>query len=400
MFSDTVIEVKDLNKVYQIYNRPIDRLKQGLIKRKQYYQKFTALENINLRINKGEAVGIIGRNGSGKSTLLQLLAGTLSPSSGKVKVNGRVAALLELGSGFNPEFTGRENIYLNGAILGLSREEMKERFKDITDFADIGDFIDRPVKTYSSGMYVRLAFAISINVNADVLIVDEALSVGDTKFQIKCIEKMNEIKNNGATILFVSHAGEQVKRFCDRAIWLKEGQLVLDGTSSEVVNYYEDTLQLEIIKSSKDPVNISKDEETDGLDDSLIAKINSVKVNNSRLNTFEELVVTIDYQIYKKKIDNFLAGVAIYSNDRKYIFGPNTYLDKTIIPSTLGNHTLEYRIPRIPLLAGTYFLDIGLFTNGGLVCIDYKNEFSQFTVDSNYFTEGLLHIEHEWRIIE
>ncbi|MBE2940085.1 ABC transporter ATP-binding protein [Anoxybacillus flavithermus] len=406
MSSDIAIKVENLSKIYQIYDKPIDRLKQSLFRgRRKYYREFTALNNVSFQIRKGETVGIIGRNGSGKSTLLQILAGTLTPTSGSVEVNGRVAALLELGSGFNPEFTGRENVYMNGAILGISKEEMDRRFNEIAEFADIGDFIDQPVKTYSSGMYVRLAFSIAINVDADILIVDEALAVGDIKFQIKCIDKMKEIKNKGTTILFVSHSGEQVKRFCDRAIWLQNGNVRHIGSSSEVVNQYEDSLQLEMLKDQQREVaasieKINKNEQETELNVDIIAKINSVTMDKIRIKTFEELVVYIKYTIFTNEVPNFLLGVAIYGNDRKYIFGPNTYLDKVNVPKTKGTHTVMYKIPKVPLLAGTYFVDAGIFTDGGLVCIDYKNDVCHFNVESDYFTEGLVHIEHEWRVVK
>ncbi|MDX8377458.1 MAG: ABC transporter ATP-binding protein, partial [Mariprofundales bacterium] len=205
--SDIAIRVQNICKYYQIYSNPQDRLKQSLWRgRKQFYREFKALDDVSFEVKKGETVGIIGRNGSGKSTLLQIICGTLAPTSGDVEVNGRVAALLELGSGFNPEFTGRENVYMNATILGLSKKEIDARFDDIVAFADIGEFIEQPVKTYSSGMMMRLAFAVAINVKPDVLIIDEALSVGDVAFQRKCFGKIEEIRDAGATIMFVSHS--------------------------------------------------------------------------------------------------------------------------------------------------------------------------------------------------
>ncbi|BBD78877.1 teichoic acid export ATP-binding protein TagH [Aerosticca soli] len=206
--------------------------------RHRWYREFEALRDVNLSIRKGETVGIVGRNGSGKSTLLQLICGTLSPSTGSVHVNGRIAALLELGSGFNPEFTGRENVYLNGTVLGLSHEEIDARFAEIVAFADIGDFIEQPVKSYSSGMAVRLAFAVAINVTPDILVVDEALSVGDEAFQRKCFARIEEIRNAGATVLFVSHSAGAVMELCDRAVLLDHGELLLDGTPKYVLSRY------------------------------------------------------------------------------------------------------------------------------------------------------------------
>ena len=221
MSSEIAISVADVSKRYQIYDAPSDRLKQMLTRaRKQYFREFSALKNISFEVRKGETVGIIGRNGSGKSTLLQIICGTLNPTGGTLHTRGRIAALLELGAGFNPDFTGRENVYMNAAILGLSKLEIEQRFDDIAAFADIGEFIEQPVKSYSSGMSVRLAFAVAINVDAQILIIDEALSVGDELFQRKCFSRIEAIRAQGATILFVSHSGGTIIELCDRAILL------------------------------------------------------------------------------------------------------------------------------------------------------------------------------------
>lgn len=245
------IRVENLSKCFHIYDRPRQRLQQLLlapIKSRikdadvKYYREFWALKNINFEVSRGETVGIIGKNGSGKSTLLQIICGTLTASQGKVDVNGRIAALLELGSGFNPDFTGRENIYLNGSILGLSRLEIDDRFAEIEAFADIGDFIDQQVKSYSSGMAVRLAFAVAINADPEILIVDEALSVGDELFQRKCFSRIEAIRQKGATILFVSHAGSAIVELCDRAILLDSGEMLTEGAPKQVVGNYQKML--------------------------------------------------------------------------------------------------------------------------------------------------------------
>ena len=238
MSSEIAIKVENLSKCYQIYDQPRDRLKQFLLPRlqrvvgltpKQYYREFWALKDISFDVKKGETVGIIGRNGSGKSTLLQMICGTLSPTTGSVATHGRIAALLELGSGFNPEFTGRENVYMNASVLGLTNDEIDARFDEIAAFADIGEFIEQPVKTYSSGMYSRLAFSIAINVDPEILIVDEALAVGDARFVAKCMRRIKDIQERGASILFVSHDIGSVRTLCERAIWLDMGCLVEQG---------------------------------------------------------------------------------------------------------------------------------------------------------------------------
>ena len=248
---DVAIRVSGLSKCFQLYDSPGHLLKQLLVGRMarlvgrtppQYFREFWALKGLDFTVRRGETVGIVGRNGAGKSTLLQILCGTLTPTDGQVEIRGRVAALLELGAGFNPEFSGRENVYLNGAILGVSREEISRRFADIEAFADIGEFIDRPVKSYSSGMYVRLAFAVSACIDPDVLIVDEALAVGDAKFQAKCFRRFEELVSRGTTILLVTHSTEQITRHCDRAILLEGGVVHQEGPPKDVANTYLDLL--------------------------------------------------------------------------------------------------------------------------------------------------------------
>ena len=246
--SDYAIKVEHVSKRFALFKRPEDRLKQMVVPRLQrallmkptaYFKEFTAVSNVSLNVKRGETIGIIGRNGSGKSTLLQMIVGTLQPTLGRVKVKGRIAALLELGAGFNPEFTGRENVYVNGAILGFSREEMDQRFEAIATFAGIGEFIERPVKTYSSGMFVRLAFAVATAVEPDILVVDEALSVGDEAFQRKCFARIEAIKARGGTILFVSHGAQTIVQLCDRAVLLDGGEKILEGEPKQVVAQFQ-----------------------------------------------------------------------------------------------------------------------------------------------------------------
>lgn len=235
-----IIEVRELSKLYKMYNKPSERIKEALFPKSfgKKVKDFYALRDVSFNIENGETVGIIGKNGSGKSTLLKILTGVITETAGKVSVNGRIAALLELGAGFNPEYTGIENIYLNAAIMGCSKEEVREKLDSILSFAEIGDFIERPVKTYSSGMFVRLAFSVAIHVNPDILIVDEALAVGDYRFQAKCYNKFDELKRAGKTVLFVSHDIDAVRRFCTRAIWLDASKLVLDSDVNEVTSKY------------------------------------------------------------------------------------------------------------------------------------------------------------------
>jgi lipopolysaccharide transport system ATP-binding protein len=237
--STPIVHARGLGKCYRVYERPQDRLKQALLRgRRTYYREFWALRDVSLSVERGAAVGILGRNGSGKSTLLQLIAGILAPSEGSVEVRGRVAAMLELGSGFNPEFTGRENVFLQGAILGITKHEMETRFDDIAAFADIGAFIDQPLKTYSSGMVARLAFAVSFSVDPDVMIVDEILAVGDIGFQARCLARFRQLRDKGLTLLFVSHSPDAVRSLCDQALFLIEGKTAFVGGAERATDVY------------------------------------------------------------------------------------------------------------------------------------------------------------------
>lgn len=247
MSSDVAIRVEGLSKCFQIYDKPRDRLLQMLYRGKRtFYREFWALRDVSFEVRRGETVGILGRNGSGKSTLLQLICGTLNPSAGLISTQGRIAALLELGAGFNPDFTGRENVALSCALLGMSPDEAAARFDDIAAFADIGDFIEQPVKTYSSGMYVRLAFAVNIVAQPDIMVVDEALAVGDMNFQAKCMSALTRLQQSGATVLFVSHDTSAVKSLCSRAVYLDHGQVRTTGPAGEVAELYMRTMREEM----------------------------------------------------------------------------------------------------------------------------------------------------------
>ena len=391
------IEVRNLSKVYHLYNRSSDRIRETFsIKKKKYSRDHYALKNINLSISHGESVGIVGTNGSGKSTLLKLITGVVSPTEGQINTGGKIAALLELGAGFNPEYTGIENIYLNGTMMGYTEEEMKKRVPDIVKFADIGDFMEQPVKSYSSGMFARLAFAVSINVEPDILIVDEALSVGDTRFQVKCIDKMRELQEKGTTILFVTHAIEQIKRFCTRAIWIKNGELIEDGEASQIVDIYDNYMKYGDRKIEK--VN----NETEFMlpeSSEFLAVIQKVSINKNMFKSFEKLEVEVTYDVYDESMEDLQVGVAFYSLDRKiYVFGPNTNLDKVSVPQKQGRHVVKYTIPELTLISGDYTVDVGIFNSGGIVNLDYKNNCEKFSVANEYFSEGMFYLKHQWKM--
>ncbi|WP_339798965.1 ABC transporter ATP-binding protein [Paenibacillus sp. FSL R5-0744] len=262
MNNNNIIEAKSLTKIYKLYDKQVDRLKETLsFTKKKYHKEFKALNEVSFQVKNGECLGIIGKNGSGKSTLLKMLTGVLTPTSGSMKVTGKISALLELGAGFNPDFTGIENIYLNGTIMGYSKEEMDRKLSDILEFADIGEFIHQPVKSYSSGMFVRLAFAVAINVEPDILIIDEALSVGDLRFQQKCYRKIDELKQT-KTVLFVTHDLAAINKYCDRVLWINEGVLLEDGDPKMISKKY----QAFMIGAGFKKVNFNDqvDETTDG----------------------------------------------------------------------------------------------------------------------------------------
>jgi lipopolysaccharide transport system ATP-binding protein len=392
--SDPAISMTGVTKDYPVFRSPRERL-MSLLKPGTPSPKriFRALDDVSLKVPKGETMGIIGRNGAGKSTLLQILCGTVTPTSGEVTIRGRFAALLELGAGFNPDFNGRENVYLNASLLGLSKREIDERLEDIKAFADIGDFFDRPVKTYSSGMYVRLAFAVAIHTEPDVLIIDEALSVGDIRFQMKCLERIEALRSRGATILFVSHSMEQIKRFCQTAIWMEGGRVKLSGEASQVADRFRDH---EIGGGEQMQAAV----EGRIVEHAVPAYLREVAVSSEFMAPFEPLTVDIGYEIRDEHIEGFLLGVAIKGMDGQHIFGPNTHLEKVSVPVVRGTHRVSYHIPSMPLLAGTYRLDVGLFTDKGLVCLDYLSDVARFTVSSPYFSEGVVYISHEWRVHE
>lgn len=295
MCSDISIKVEKLSKCYQVYDQPRDRLKQFLVprlqgivglRRAQYFREFWALNDISFEVKRGETVGIIGRNGSGKSTLLQIICETLSPSSGCMLTHGRIAALLELGSGFNPDFSGRENVYMNGAIFGLSHDEIDRRFNAIVEFADIGDFIEQPVKSYSSGMMVRLAFAVIAHVDADILVIDEALAVGDVFFTQKCMRFLRSFMKNG-TVLFVSHDTASIRNLCNKAIWLEKGKIIQQGAPKEVCdNYLEAFYEAQQGKSTTTRLKITRRAQSADIEDQRQEFINASNLRND-LELFE-----------------------------------------------------------------------------------------------------------------
>ena len=366
---NTAIKVSHLTKVYKLYEKPIDRLKESLHPlKKQYHKDFYALNDVSFEIKKGETVGIIGKNGAGKSTLLKIITGVLTPSSGHVHVNGRIASLLELGAGFNPEYTGVENIYLQGTLMGYTKEEMESKIQAILDFADIGDFVYQPVKSYSSGMFARLAFAVAINVEPDILIVDEALSVGDMAFQNKCIRKMEEIGKKGITILFVSHDTQTINKFCSQAIWLHAGIIKEKGIPLTLLENYmsfmsygvetersnESSKEINHLEMSlkKDLINVEKSDSF-GEKQALISKIgffdeDGVLTSNLKQGTMVKFICE-----FSSTIDLYDVGIGVLFKDslnteiitfNSYMYNSSLkYLEKGKTICT----TVIFKVPKI-----------------------------------------------------
>lgn len=409
--SDEMIKVENLSKMYKLYSKPSDRLKEALnVRRKSYHTEFYALKNVGFTIKRGETVGIVGKNGSGKSTLLKMLTGVATPTEGTLNVNGKISALLELGSGFNGEYSGAENIYHNGAIMGISREEMETRYDDIVKFADIGEYIHQPVKTYSSGMFVRLAFAVAINVNPDILIIDEALAVGDTRFQLKCMDKFLEFKKKGIAIIFVSHDINAIKRFCDRTLWINNGELVEDGNTDIVTDKYLDYLRMLDVESGvvheddkSEDVVVSTDKEESNNATVDIAEIRKVSIYNKKglnvenISHGEKITVKVEYYVNDENIDNPVLGLAILRVDNLYICGVNTLLDKIEIPWKKGLNTFVLEYPSFDLVGGSYYFDVALFDKTATVPFDYRTKYKNFFVSMAYVAEGITVLPHIWK---
>jgi lipopolysaccharide transport system ATP-binding protein len=399
---DIAIRVSNLGKCYEIYNNPRDRLKQFVIPQlkrlirqpsKQYFREFWALRDVSFELRKGETLGIIGRNGSGKSTLLQLICGTLNATTGSIQTNGRIAALLELGSGFNPEFTGRENVYMSAALLGLKKDEIDKRFDDIASFADIGEFIEQPTKTYSSGMIVRLAFAVNIVSDPEIMIVDEALAVGDINFQAKCITALTRIQQRGVTVLFVSHDIGAIKSLCSRGIYLEQGVIKTIGKAGVVAEQYEHVMREEINANnakysvsqsfnvpsddSISPAISDRDKETFKTSEEFDKRVELFRYGTGEARiTYAELldengnnIISADFdQLVQIKIyfecapDNNISPNYYILDDKKNFIvgaGPKTLGLQLITPANKRRNIVTYRT-RLPLQEGIYSIQLQL----------------------------------------
>lgn len=377
--SKIAISVKNLTKIYKLYDKPIDRLKETLsITKKKYHREHYALRDISFDVKKGESVGIIGTNGSGKSTILKIITGVLNQTSGELKVKGKISALLELGAGFNLEYTGMENIYLNGTMMGYTKEEIEKKLDNIINFADIGEFINQPVKTYSSGMFVRLAFAVAINIDPEILIVDEALSVGDVFFQAKCYKKFQEFRDMGKTIIFVSHDLKSVSKYCDKVILLNKGIFIEEGNPKKVIDTYKKILVNQFdkeIKNEKEKeknveskvlweskMNLNSNKLEYGNKDAEIIDFGILDENNILTNTVnknESFRIKMKVR-FNKKIQEPIFAFTIKDIKGNEITGTNTMIEEVYFKNPERNDVVEVEFEQIMnLQGGEYLLSLG-----------------------------------------
>lgn len=398
------IEVSGVSKKFKLYHERNQTIKEIFINRgRARYEEFWALRDISLSLPKGRTLGLIGENGSGKSTLLKVIAKILKADSGIVTVSGKVSTLLELGAGFHPELSGRENIYLNGSILGLSKKQIDEKYDQIVAFSELEKFIDMPVKNYSSGMYVRLGFAVAINVDPEILLIDEILAVGDESFQRKCSDKIYDFKNTGKTIVVVSHGLEAVRNLCDTVIWLDHGVITGQGKGREVVDQYLD----EVNKREQAKAETSQSAQADfegtriGSGEVEITGVEFFNQGKSSgfFKTGDTLTCRIDY-IAKHKIDKPVFGVAIYRNDGIHITGPNTKTNRFDIVSVEGTGTVEFEVTGLPLLPGTYLFSAAVYDDACLKPYDHHEKMYSFKVvpGGSMETNGLVAMENTWRM--
>ncbi|HEV7768281.1 MAG TPA: ABC transporter ATP-binding protein [Thermoanaerobaculia bacterium] len=413
--SDYAIAIEDVSKDYRLWGRrsQFATLKSALLKRDLALAPdaaVAALRHVSFVVDRGEAFGIIGRNGSGKSTLLKLISGILKPSAGKVSVNGRVAALIELGAGFHPEITGRENIYINGIMLGLSRREIDQRFDKIVEFSGIADFLDQPVKTYSSGMYVRLGFAVAVHVDPDVLLIDEVLSVGDEEFSQRCIAKIQEMKYRGVTLLFVTHQLDQVRNLCDRALWLDHGRTEAIGDPMRVVDAYlqevsgtppappapaEEAAPTLVVEPEKPK---ESDEERWGSGEIVLKRVALTDHQGRELVAIgagTPVILDLDVDVRVPQED-FVFGIGIYAANGTCVYGTNTDLEGYAPERIEGTARVRFVVSSLDLVAGTYRVDAAVHTRNGRA-FDYRRNVLRIVVGTRVHDIGIYRPQHEWR---
>jgi len=395
--NDIVIKIKNISKKFNIPTEKTNTFRSYFLNpfHRSKTKTFRALKSISLNIKKGEFIGIIGDNGSGKSTLLKIIAGIYTPDKGEIIVNGKIVPFLELGVGFNPELSGRENIFLNGTILGMKRKFLEKKFNDIIEFAGLEKFMDLPLKNYSSGMQVRLAFSIAIQTKADIYLLDEILSVGDASFQEKCLDKVNELKSKGATIIFVSHSLETIKSFCSKVIWLDDGKIKSVGSADKVVSDYIQSINKETEKK--------KSKIKPEIKNQIIKKVEFLKNDKPTyyFKTGDKFTARI-YYYSDKKIKNPVFGVALYRDDGIHISGPNTKASGKKLKMIKGKGYINFIIDELQLKNGHYLFSIAIFDSECKKVYDSKDKAFDFRVkggkqDTPY---GLIHLKHKWELTQ
>lgn len=409
MQPENAIEVNHVTKSFKVYLDKGNTLKEKvLFKKRRRYEERKVLKDISFQVKKGEAVGLIGHNGCGKSTTLKLLTRIMYPDAGEIKMSGRVSSLIELGAGFHEDMSGRENIYINASIFGLSRKEIDERMEAIINFSELQEFIDNPVRTYSSGMYMRLAFSVAINVDADILLVDEILAVGDVNFQAKCFNRLREIKGQGTTIVIVSHSMDQIEQICDRSIWIHEGDIRRQGRPRDVHPEYLDFMgekRQERAEKEKEEAPqektepIAKEEKRWGNGDARIRKVMILDRDGrerSVIKTDEQVTISIKYAI-KNTVEDAVIGIGFFRSDGVQCYGTNTRIDKLPEFKLVRDGVAEVKIASLNLIPGQYLLDVAIESQIG-IAVDYFREAYRFEVFSDVSDVGVARIAHQWNI--
>lgn len=404
--NEIAIDVRDVTKSFKVYLDKGAQLKERLLFRKRScYEERKVLRGISFTVKKGEAVGLIGHNGCGKSTTLKLLTRIMYPDEGTIKLSGRVSSLIELGAGFHPDMSGRENIYTNAAIFGLTKKEIDERIGDIVAFSELEDFIDNPVRTYSSGMYMRLAFSVAINVDADILLIDEILAVGDANFQSKCFNKLKEIKAQGTTIVIVSHSLGQIEQICDRSIWIHEGLIKAEGPPMETDLEYLDFMSRKMQSGKKKAASASSevsDEESAkrwGSGEARIKKVSSFAADGSEQFAFrvgEDIRLRVEYTV-SEPVSDAVFGIGIFTLGGVQCYGTNTRIDKLSEFSLEKSGVFEVLLSDVGLLAGLYTIDIAIEQGAGIP-VDYFRQAYKIEMISTEGDVGVSRIEHTWKI--
>lgn len=414
--SNLVIEAKDIYKKYRVYYDKGSSLKEKLLFRKRnLYEERWVLRGVDLQVRRGEAVGLLGVNGCGKSTFLKLLSRIMYPNKGQIKINGRVSCLIELGAGFHPDLSGRENIYTNAAIFGLTKKEIDRRLSDIIEFSELGEYIDNPVRTYSSGMYMRLAFSVAINVDADILLVDEILAVGDANFQEKCLNKLRQLKKDGMTIVIVSHDINTIKEFCDQGIWISEGVVAASGEISEVAEAYLDYLEAQKAPAEEpeppleeekpeepapeeEEVKIDVNSDHFGYKDAIITNVELLDHNGRETKIFTQgkpFTLKIHYEIIKQGKE-YIFGMAFHEKDGSLIYGVNQKLDGVPTVTSGKNGVVVFSGEHMELMAGKYILSVAI-TDDQDAPMDFYKNYCTFEVVSEKPGIGIVYFEHHWK---